>query len=210
MSSARTYRQRVNNGPVARRNTTVAGRSAGKSPAMTAARRRPGRVDPADGLVVILIIILVGGAITWFTLTALNYQFKVDRIGIAEATLKQQIHHLSNAQRIEVAEHQRALSDAEKMALSDAGLTLAPVPAAPRSTPKGAGSAPGSDDLLSEKSWSAPPSAGREMARPGGDRKRSGYPAGTALRKAQPNSESGRVGTLLIAKRDRKSGRDDR
>lgn len=206
MSSARTYRQRVNNGPVARRSATATGRSARKSPAAAAARRRAGRVDPAGGLVVILLILFVGGSITWFFVTALNYQFEVDRIGIAEAQLKQQIHHLSNAQRVEVVEHQRALNDAEKMALSAAGLSLAPVSVAP----KRAVSEPAGDDLLSRKSWSETPSAGTKTARQGLDRQGVGPSAGRARKKGSPNPTPGRAATLLIAKRDRQSGRDDR
>jgi hypothetical protein len=198
MSSARNYRLKINNGPVTRRATAVSAQSRKRE-------RRPRPSAPAGGLPVMTLIILAGGLITTFSLIALNYQFDIDRIQIADVKLKEEVHHLGKAQRAEEMKREQTLNDVEKMALSEAGFFSRSVSPVSSRRSGGAAAATGSTDLLSGQSPSGRSPSEEGVSRQGVDQKAGRRLEGSAFRE-WPESERAR--TQAVG-RDRAPGRDD-
>ncbi|NBO65146.1 MAG: hypothetical protein EBU88_09955 [Acidobacteria bacterium] len=125
MSNARTYRQRINNGPVVPRDLSAPRR------AVEPQRLSPRAswLVPTGGLSIMMGIILAGGVVTAIFLLALNYQFDANKVGADDVNLTEELERLGNIQRASSVEQQQVMSIAEKKVLSEAGPGVVPVQA---------------------------------------------------------------------------------
>jgi hypothetical protein len=122
MSSAQ-YRPGIRNGRVRSRTEN---RAATRTDAQVESTKSRVGIAGRSGLMVLTTIIVAGLVVGVGFVLALQTQQQIHRIGIDEARLKAQFHEISNRQRVETLEQQRAFNQAEQMALVQPGGGSAP------------------------------------------------------------------------------------
>ena len=143
---AQTYRPRVQNGQVARRQSRPA---TDRATAQSVGRRRGGSSRVAaqavarDGSRVLWTIIVLGTVIAAGFLLALQSQLNINQIGHKDAELKAEFHEMANRQRVETLRQQQALSEAEAAVLTQKNGLLQPslsraAPASRQAAPRAA------------------------------------------------------------------------
>lgn len=126
---AQTYRPRVQNGQVARRQSRPA---TVRATAQSVGRRRGGSSRVAEqavtrsGARVLGTIIVIGTVIAAGFLLALQSQLNINQIGQKDAELKAEFYEMANRQRVETLRQQQALSDAEAAVLTQKNGLLQP------------------------------------------------------------------------------------
>jgi hypothetical protein len=120
---ARTYRPKVQNGTVTKRNRSTGSAKASRSSADRGRRQKNRREVREEGPNLFLTLVMVGALVAMGFVFALRSQINTRQLGQAEERLKGELDDIADQQRYDVLEQQRTMSLQESdRAAQEAGL----------------------------------------------------------------------------------------
>jgi hypothetical protein len=151
---AQTYRPRIQNGTVSKRNkSTIDSKASGRrgtsrhssQPARRAGRRQKNRREEGSNL--FLTLVIVGALVATGFVFALRSQINARELGQAEQRLRSELDEIADQQRYDVLEQQRTMSLREsERAAQQAGL-IQPRLNQPKDAPKAPNARPSQPGL---------------------------------------------------------------
>jgi hypothetical protein len=120
---ARTYRPKVQNGTISKRNRSTGSEKASRPSARRGKRQKNRREVREEGPNLFLTLVMVGALVAMGFVFALRSQINTRQLGQAEERLKSELDDIADQQRYDVLEQQRTMSLQESdRAAQEAGL----------------------------------------------------------------------------------------